>query len=223
MAERPRVFLNCAVSLDGRLAYAEGRRAMLSGPEDLARVQGLRAESDAVLVGVGTVLKDNPSLRVHWELLGKKSGRTPARVVLDTHARTPEGARVLDGSVATLVATGAAARRRFPPYVETFRSGSDRVDLDALLHHLVGWGVQTLMVEGGATVLSSFLRGGLADRLTVYVAPVVIGGRSAPSMVAGPESTGPEDAVPMTRVSATPLGEGTLLEYRPSRPPKASL
>jgi 2,5-diamino-6-(ribosylamino)-4(3H)-pyrimidinone 5'-phosphate reductase len=216
MPGRPTVLLNCAVSLDGRLAYPHGKRAPLSGPEDLARVQALRAEVDAILVGVGTVLTDDPSLRVHWELLNRSPSRTPARIVLDTHGRTPEKARVLDGSIPTLIATAAAAARRFPPHVEVFRAGTERVDLHALLAHLTGWGVRTLLVEGGATVLSSFLRAGLVDRLTIYTAPVVIGGATAPSMVGGPDPLGPEALIRLERAAVSPLGEGILSEYRPA-------
>ncbi|EQD29124.1 2,5-diamino-6-hydroxy-4-(5-phosphoribosylamino)pyrimidine 1-reductase, partial [mine drainage metagenome] len=105
---RPFVWLNAAMSLDGRLAYAEGRRALLSGPEDLRRVQDLRRSLDAILVGSGTVLADDPSLRVHWERVVEDPplrGAQPTRVVLDARGRLPSGARVLDGSLPTLVFT----------------------------------------------------------------------------------------------------------------------
>ena len=83
-AVRPAVWINCAASADGRLAYAGGRQAPLSSPEDLRRVQQLRANADAILVGVGTVAKDDPSLRVHWDLLGLPEGKSPTRIVVDS-------------------------------------------------------------------------------------------------------------------------------------------
>jgi 2,5-diamino-6-(ribosylamino)-4(3H)-pyrimidinone 5'-phosphate reductase len=211
---RPEVLVNCAISLDGRLAYAGGRRAILSGPEDLARVQRLRASVDAILVGVGTVLLDDPSLRVHWELIGGTPGPGPTRVVLDSNGRTPERSRVLDGSIPTVVATSDRCARSFPNGVRAIRVGRTQVELDRLWPALRELGLQRVLVEGGAGVLSSVLRSGEFDRLTVYVAPVLIGGRRAPPMVLGPESATASDVVRLVRESAEPLGDGVLLSFR---------
>jgi 2,5-diamino-6-(ribosylamino)-4(3H)-pyrimidinone 5'-phosphate reductase len=212
-AERPVVWLNCAVSMDGRLAFAEGARARLSGPEDLSRVQRLRADSDAILVGVGTVLLDDPSLRVHWELLGRPTGSAPYRIVLDSQGRTPEDARILDGSQPTIVATTEQCRRTFPPTVRTIVAGAQRVDLARLFAELRRLGVRRLMVEGGAAVFASILRADLFDRWTVYYAPVAIGGSTAPPLVAGPESHGFDEAVPVELASLERLGEGFVATY----------
>ncbi len=213
---RPFVQVNCAVSADGRLAYAHGRRARLSGPEDLARVQALRAESDAILVGVGTVLLDDPSLRVHWELLGRPPGREPLRVVLDSTGRVPSDARVLDGRTETLIATATGCERRFPSTVAVFAAGAPRVDLAALLAELGRRGIRRLMVEGGAEVIASFMRDSLVDRLTVYVAPVLIGGSTAPPLLRGGETTGEADAIPLRLVGVERLGTGVLLTWEPA-------
>ncbi len=210
---RPYVHLNCAVSADGRLAYAHGRRALLSGPEDLRRVQELRSQLDAILVGIGTVLADDPSLRVHWELLDRPRGHEPLRVVLDSTGRTPTTARVLGPPGATLVATAARCPRTFPTPVEVFRAGEDEVDLPSLLAELARRGIASLLVEGGARVLAAFLRAGLYDVLTVYTAPVVIGGTTAPPMVSGVETTGAGEAVALSLEEARPLGAGVLLRY----------
>ncbi|MHB8352464.1 MAG: RibD family protein [Thermoplasmata archaeon] len=214
-ARRPRVLVNCAVSADGRLAYAGGARARLSGPEDLARVQRLRAASDAIVVGIGTVLADDPSLRVHWELIGESPGRTPCRVVLDSRGRTPDRARVLDGSRPTLIATVASCPRRFPEGVEQFRGGEEQVDLGALLEDLAERGFRQILVEGGAGVLSSFFRAGLVDRATIYVAPLFIGGSTAPRLLAGPECPDAGSTIPLGPISAEPLGPGLLLTFAP--------
>ncbi len=217
-SRRPWVHVNCAVSLDGRLAFAGGRPARLSSPEDLRRVQRLRAESDGVVVGVGTVVKDDPSLRVHWDLLGIPPGREPVRVVLDGHGRTPPMARVLDGSAPTYVVTTSQADRSFPPPTRTIVAGTDRVDLATAFSALAEVGVRRLLVEGGAEVLSSVLREGRFDRLTVYYAPVLIGGRTAPPMVGGAETAGPEALRPLRLESLERLGDGFVATYLPPDP-----
>jgi 2,5-diamino-6-(ribosylamino)-4(3H)-pyrimidinone 5'-phosphate reductase len=215
-AVRPAVWVNCAASADGRLAYAGGRRARLSSPEDLRRVQQLRANADAILVGVGTVVKDNPSLRVHWELLGQPQGKSPTRVIVDSSGRTPEDARVLDGTTPTIVATSERCTRVFPSTVRTLVVGRTSVDLAGLFVRLHELGIRRLMVEGGAEILSSVLRRGLFDRLTVYYAPLVIGGESAPPLARGPETPGPEATVRLQLLALDRLGEGYVVTYTPS-------
>lgn len=215
---RPAVWVNCAVSIDGRLAYAGGTRARLSAPEDLVRVQRLRQNADAILVGVGTVVQDDPSLRVHWELLGEASGPNPTRIVLDSNGRTPETAKVLDTSAPTIVAVSERSTRLFPPHVRTLVAGRARVELPELFRALHELGLRKLLVEGGAEVLADVLRSGLFDRLTVYYAPVVIGGRAAPPLASGRESRGPEETVALELVGVERLGEGYLATYRPREP-----
>ena len=214
-ARRPMVWVNCAASLDGRLAFAGGRRAALSSPEDLQRVQRLRAGADAILVGVGTVVKDDPSLRVHWELLGERPGANPTRVVVDASGRTPASARVLDGTTPTIVATSERATRTFPAHVRTIVAGTTRVDLGRLFVALYDGGIRKLMVEGGAEILSSVLRERLFDRFTVYYAPVVIGGTTAPPVVSGPETRGPEELAALELVGLERLGTGYVATYTP--------
>ncbi len=213
--DRPIVWVNCAVSLDGRLAFARGVRARLSGPEDLARVHRMRAEVDAVLVGAGTVAADDPSLRVKWDVAGLPRGRDPLRVVLDPHARLSPHARVFDRTAPTLVATTARYQRQLPTAVDSVVAGEETIDLDRLFAALRDRGVARLMVEGGARVLASVLRDRCFDRLTVYYAPVVIGGALAPPMVAGPETLGSEDLTVLRLASVVSLGAGFLAEFVP--------
>jgi 2,5-diamino-6-(ribosylamino)-4(3H)-pyrimidinone 5'-phosphate reductase len=214
-AARPRVWVNCAVSMDGRLAFAHGVRARLSGPEDLIRVHRLRAASDAILVGVGTVVRDDPSLRVRHELVEEVPKVPPTRVVVDASGRTPESARVLDGSLPTIVATTEGNPRAYPSHVRVLRAGGDTVDLGSLFAQLHGQGIERLMVEGGARILTSVARARLFDRWTVYYAPMMIGGTTAPTMAVGPESVGPEDPVRLRLQDVTPLGEGFLATFLP--------
>ena len=217
---RPTVWVNCAASLDGRLAFAGGKRAHLSGPEDLERVQRLRASADAILVGVGTVVKDDPSLRVHWELLGKPPGRNPTRVIVDASGRTPTGARVLDGSTPTIVATSERSKRVFPSHVRTIVAGATRVDLARLFSTLYDLGIRSLLVEGGAEILSSVLRAHLFDRFTIYYAPTVIGGATAPPVVSGPETLGPDGATMFELDRLERVGAGYFATYLPLKDPR---
>lgn len=216
--DRPTVWLNCAASLDGRLAFAEGVRARLSSPEDLERVQRLRAEVDGIVVGVGTVILDDPSLRVHWELLRRPPGRAPWRIVLDGSGRTPERARVLDGSAPTIVATTERNRRSYPSHVRVVVAGTERVDLGRLFSELGRLGLGRLLIEGGSSVLASVVRERRFDRWTVYYAPVAIGGARAPPLLAGPESHDFDEAVRLELVAVERVGEGFVATFVP-RPP----
>jgi riboflavin-specific deaminase-like protein len=217
-AARPFVLANCAVSADGRLAYAEGVRARLSGPKDLRRVQQLRSSCEAILVGAGTVRLDDPSLRVRWELLDEPAGRDPLRVVLEGREPIPARSRVLDGSRPTLIAGPVGGRSEYPAPTELFRAGQGRVDLAALLRHLAGRGVRRLMVEGGSRVLGSFLSSGLVDELTVFVAPVLIGDDRAPPMLAGLSTPDERASIGLELLSCDRLDAGVLLRYRPASP-----
>lgn len=177
---RPSVTLCYTQTLDGRLATADGTSQWIGGPDSLRLWHGLRAQHGAILVGVGTVLKDNPRLNVRHV-----AGRDPLRVVVDSALRTPDTAAVLAGGAArgTLLATteraGAARRAALEALgasVLVLPAAADgRVDLGALLAALAREGIGTLMVEGGAAIVTSLLRARLADRLVVCVAPRLMG------------------------------------------------
>src|SRR5437016_6335313 len=171
MAVRPRVVINAAMSVDGKIALSDGKGVRLSNEEDLRRVHRLRAKVDAILVGVGTVLKDDPKLTVKTEYA---KGRNPLRVVLDSDGKTPATSHVLDGSAATLIVTSEECKRTFAP-AEVWRLGDDKVDLGRLLDHLAKRGVRTVLVEGGSTVIWSLLRKGLADELKAICSILILG------------------------------------------------
>jgi 2,5-diamino-6-(ribosylamino)-4(3H)-pyrimidinone 5'-phosphate reductase len=214
---RPEVLVNCAVSADGRLAYAGGRRARLSGPNDLARVHWMRADVDGIVVGVGTVLLDDPSLKVDAARIDRPVGRAPTRIVLDSTGRTPASAKVLDGSAPTLLAVSDDCRREFPSHVTVVRAGAHRVGIPRLFAELARRGFRKVLVEGGAEVLASVLRSGLFDRWTVYVAPVVIGGTTAPPTVRGIETADADGSVGLRFVGADAIDDGVVLTYLPGR------
>ena len=206
---RPQVIVNFAMSADGKIALPTRKQTRISDEEDLRRVHQLRATCDAVLVGVGTILADDPKLTVKPEYA---SGRNPLRVVLDSEGRTPEGAHVLNRDAPTLVVTTMECAKTFPN-AEVARLGKDAVDIPALLDYLGENGVRRLLVEGGEEVIWSFLHGRLADEVKVFVGNIVIGGRTSPTPAGGAGAQSLEEVVPLKLESAKPLESGVLLEY----------
>ncbi len=177
---RPLVTIAYAQTLDGRLATRAGSSQWISGPESLRLAHALRASHDAVMVGVGTVLADDPRLTVRLV-----SGRDPLRVVVDSTQRTPLSAAVLAEGAApgTLLAVTdaadparvAAVRALGAEVLRVAADGDGRVSLPALLAELHARGIASLLVEGGARLITALLRARLADRLVVTVAPKLLG------------------------------------------------
>ena len=175
---RPHVTWKFAATLDGRTAAADGTSRWITGPDARRDVHRLRAASDAVVVGVGTVLADDPQLTVRDE----STLRQPMRVVVDGAARTPLSARVLDEAAPTLVAVGndadpdrVKALRSSPADVVELPRRDGRLDLAALLAELFERDGLLLLLEGGATLAGSFVRDRLVDRVVGYYAPALLG------------------------------------------------
>jgi diaminohydroxyphosphoribosylaminopyrimidine deaminase/5-amino-6-(5-phosphoribosylamino)uracil reductase len=171
---RPFVTWKYAASLDGRTSAADGTSRWITGPAARADVHRLRAEVDAVAVGISTVLADDPHLTVRdGDAL---AARQPLRVVVDSTYRVPPSARVLDGAAPTLVAT--TVQPPFASKAETVvlpRAADGHTDVRALLDHLYERGVRHLLVEGGPKLAGTFVDERLVDRVVGYVAPVAIG------------------------------------------------
>jgi 5-amino-6-(5-phosphoribosylamino)uracil reductase/diaminohydroxyphosphoribosylaminopyrimidine deaminase/5-amino-6-(5-phosphoribosylamino)uracil reductase len=172
----PRVTVHYAQSLDGRLATRTGDSQWIGGPASLKLAHQLRAEHAAILVGVGTVLADNPRLTVRLV-----PGASPRRVIVDSTLRMPLDAHVLtDGAAPTIVATTERALSERVSAIqdlgaEVIAFPADelgRVDLAALVEHI---GAESVLIEGGGAVITSALRAGLVHRLVVCIAPLVIG------------------------------------------------
>jgi 5-amino-6-(5-phosphoribosylamino)uracil reductase/diaminohydroxyphosphoribosylaminopyrimidine deaminase/5-amino-6-(5-phosphoribosylamino)uracil reductase len=177
----PRITISYAQSLDGRIATATGDSRWISGPSTLRLAHRLRRDHEALLVGIGTVLRDDPQLTCR--LPGKRS-RSPARVVLDSALRLPPDCRLARGAgeLPTLVFTARASAARRSALealgvrvVESPPDPEGRVALRWALEHLADLGYASLFVEGGARVITSFLRQHLVHRLLVVVAPLLIG------------------------------------------------
>ncbi len=188
------VLVNAAVSADGKLSSRRREQIAISGDSDFARVDRLRADVDAVMVGVGTVLADDPSLIRHDEAY-RHSQRgpdapPPARIVADSACRTPTDAEILADAPETYLLTSdrAPADRRAALQeagATLVVAGSQQVDLASAFGSLEEAGVESLLVEGGGELLFSLFEAELVDELAVYVGNLIIGGRDAPTLADG--------------------------------------
>ena len=206
---RPFITAKFAMSLDGKIASRTGDSRWISNVASRREAHRLRAESDAVMIGVGTALADDPLLTVRDAPL--KNGRQPLRVVVDSAARLPPAAAMLGQPGRTIVATAAATAERCAA-LESYGAevidapGADgRVDLPALLALLGERGVTSVLAEGGAALLGALLDGGLVDKVCAFVAPVLIGGADAPSPMAGRGVGAIAEALRLERVRSVHL------------------
>ncbi len=215
------VVVNAAQSVDGKLSTRLRDQVAISGPADFDRVDALRADVDAVMVGVGTVLADDPSLTIDdpdrsaaREARGEPPN--PARVVADSRGRTPTDAQLLDDRAETYLLGSEAAPPGFVAEMEdegatVITAGADRVDLPAALDALESHGIDQLLVEGGGTLLFSLFEAGLVDELSVYVGSRIIGGREAPTLVDGEGFVDEFTQLSLTAVDR--LDDGVVLSY----------
>jgi diaminohydroxyphosphoribosylaminopyrimidine deaminase/5-amino-6-(5-phosphoribosylamino)uracil reductase len=217
---RPSVTVSYAQTLDGRLAAANGSSRWISAPESLRFAHQLRAEHDAVAVGAGTACKDDPRLTVRLV-----PGEDPLRVVVDSSLRTPLSAAVFANGAAkgtVLAVTERAPEKRceealsLGATVLRLPADAGRVDLRALLSELYSLGVRSVMVEGGAALITAFLCERLVDRLAVCIAPKILG--------SGIEAVGDlgihdlADSLILADTSVTPYGVDIVLDSRVEYP-----
>ena len=213
----PFVIWKVATSLDGKTAARDGSSRWITSEDARLDAHRLRAWADAIVVGAGTVVADDPSLTARHPDLG--SSWPPLRVVVDVAGRLPADAAILDDRAPTLVATTAAGERSvgrsLPPGVEVAICAADAtggVAPGALLEALGKRDVQGVLLEGGATLAWSFLRDGAVDRIVHYVAPRIVGGAGAPGAVMG-EGFAPIDAaLDLSFVRVDPVGPDIRVE-----------
>lgn len=215
---RPFVRLKCAVSLDGKTALSDGSSFWITGEEARADVQVLRAESCAVLTGIGTVLADNPRLNVR----AFPTLRQPARIVLDSRLRLPLDSHLLtDGQSPTYIATLERNEDRLHPYREhahvrilmPSETADGKIDLHRLMRLLAGEGYGEVMVEAGAKLTSAFLAEDLADEIVLYRSPKILG--SGKDLFSLPENRAALSAPPLwTPVSTEILGHDVKTVFR---------
>jgi diaminohydroxyphosphoribosylaminopyrimidine deaminase/5-amino-6-(5-phosphoribosylamino)uracil reductase len=192
--QRPYVVWKVAATLDGRVAAADGSSRWITGEEARAAVHRLRATCDAVVVGSGTALTDDPQLTVR-DAAGRTTGRQPLRVVVDRRGRLPETARVLDDAAPTHVS----------------RAGSPA----ELLAELFGRDVRRVLLEGGPTLAAAFLRAGLVDEAVVHLAPTLLG--AGPSLVGDLGISTMAGALSLRIVDLIPMGGDVQIRLRPTR------
>jgi 2,5-diamino-6-(ribosylamino)-4(3H)-pyrimidinone 5'-phosphate reductase len=222
---RPFVFINVAMTADGKIDTFARQGAAISSSLDKQRVDRLRAESDAIMVGGRTLLDEDPKLTVKSEALraervARGLAPNPVKVGIVTKADILPHAKFLhEGPARVVIFTThqtsidqlASLRSRG---VEVFVHAGERVDLEKTMHTLKELGIDRLMVEGGATLNFELIRLGLVDELSAFVAPIIFGGGSAPTMAAG---SGLERgaAVPLKLIHAETWDDGgVLIKYR---------
>lgn len=204
---RPYVTWKVGMTVDGRVAAADATSRWITSAQSRADVHALRARVDTIMVGVGTVLADDPRLTVR-DAGGRPVGRQPLRVVLDSSGRTPAAARVRDGAAETWLATADSAGL-----------GPDgRVDPAAVLAELWRRGRRHVLLEGGPRLAAAFLDAGLVDEAVAYIAPTLLG--AGPSALAGGSVATLADAHRAELVDLARLGPDVRLRYRLRPPPR---
>ena len=210
------VIAKFAASLDGKIASTSGDSRWVSGPKTLEWSQALRQRIDAIAVGVETVVVDDPQLtaRVGDGL----AERQPLRIVLDSSGRTPKEAKVLGAGAPTLIVATDASSKEWRcamtdagAEVEVLPGEAGRVDLPALLDLLGARGVLTLLIEGGGVLHGSFFDQGLVDKVHAVIAPMIIGGATTATAVAGTGASRMADALRLREVTVERLGDDVLI------------
>ncbi|MCG3778655.1 MAG: Riboflavin biosynthesis protein RibD [Nitrospira sp.] len=219
---RPYVILKAGMTLDGKVATAQGESRWITGPLARRHAHWLRSQVDAVLVGVGTVLKDNPSLTARLsDRPLKLAPEQPLRVVLDSQLRTKPKAKVCAGQdvAKTLIATtnrASGARRRLLELagaeVVCLAGQSGQVSFLALLRVLGKRGITSLLIEGGSTVNAAVLRAKLVNHVLLYLAPTLMGGQDAKAMIGGRSPKRLAQALSLHHVMVHRIGDDLVVE-----------
>ena len=192
---RPYVVVNVAMSADGKISTRERRQVRISGSQDFARVDRLKAESDAIMVGIGTVLADDPSLTIKSEEFRKfrrnhGQDEHPVRIVVDSSCRISPDASILNkGQGQRVIAVSKKADANKISILKKkstiIVTGDHEVDLSVLMDELYSMGIHRIMVEGGGTLIAGLLEGGLVNEIFTYIGNIIIGGKDAPTFTDG--------------------------------------
>lgn len=204
---RPRVIVNMAMSADGKIALQDRTEVKISGEEDFKRVHELRNRVDAILVGIGTVLADDPKLTVKKKFV--ESASHPLKVVLDSRGRIPGDAQLFHEGEYLIATTNEVDK---PGWIKC--GDGKRVDLKLLLEELSKRGVKELLVEGGGEVVYSFVKEGLVDEIYLFIGSMIIGGKDAPTPADGYGAETLEDIVELDLIDNSRLDDGILLHYK---------
>jgi 2,5-diamino-6-(ribosylamino)-4(3H)-pyrimidinone 5'-phosphate reductase len=221
--DRPFVFINSAISADGKLSTKERKQVRISGKLDFERVDALRAQADAIMVGIGTLLADNPSLTVKSQErrnARKAAGKSenPVRIIVDSSARIPLDADIFkkgEGTRIIAVSNSAPAEKikKLEENALVIKAGTDKVDLPELASRLKKMGINTLMVEGGATLNWGMLSVGLVDEIYTFVGNLIIGGATAPTFTDG-DGFSEAEILRLELLSVEKIEDGVLLKWK---------
>jgi len=220
----PHVTINLAMSADGKLSTTERRQVKISGTKDFERVDLLKSETDAIMVGIGTVLADDPSLTVKSPLLKEKrvsegKDENPVRIIVDSKAKTPPDAEILHkGPGKRIIAVSKSADpekiAELNDYADIIQAGDDKVDLRALLEALAETGIKTLMVEGGGTLIWSLFEENLVDEYYTCIGNIIIGGSTAPTPADGTGFVMEDKFTKLKLSGMEEMDDGVLLKWK---------
>ena len=171
------------MSADGKIASRERRQVRISDEEDMKRVHKLRSECDAILVGVGTVIADDPSLLAKEKYV--ENPKQPLRIILDPKGSTPADAKVLDGRAETLIITKNEDAKFDGAETLVCCADDEKIDIVELVDELGERGIKTVMVEGGGETIWRFFRQNMVDEFSIFIGSMIIGGRDSPTPVDG--------------------------------------
>lgn len=216
--KRPFVIIKCAATLDGQIATKTGDSRWVSGEESRLFVHGLRHAADAIMVGINTIINDNPRLTTR---LNDRKGTDPVRIILDTHLSISEDARVLqpDSDSDTIIITGTSASENRKAAItkkgvriieSSVKDGL--IDLDVLMDSLGSLGVTNLLVEGGSRVIASSLAAGIVDKVLFFYAPKILGGDDGVPICRG---VGPDlmsESVEVKDINVQRFGDDVMIE-----------
>lgn len=221
---RPYVIVNVAMSADGKISTRERRQVRISGEQDFTRVDRLKARCDAVMVGIGTVLSDDPSLTVKSEecrSYRRKHGRNdhPVRIIVDSSARIPLEAAVLNkGEGKRIIAVSGRADgakiAALEKKAQIIITGKDEVDLTALMDELGALDICHIMVEGGGTLIAGLIKAGLVHEIYTFIGNMIIGGREAPTLAEGEGFVNERSFPRLLLLESRRIGDGILLHWK---------
>lgn len=215
----PWIIMKAGMSLDGRINYQPGEGGNITGEKSLRKVHRMRDTTDAILVGIDTVIADNPSLTTR--IAGRK-GHDPIRVVLDSHLRIPDSSRLLhlqSSKAPTWIFCGQDVEKekieslkgRGIIFHQVAKGENGHIDLSEVLRILGEKGVLSLLVEGGAKIHGSFLRERLVDHVNLFQAPIFAGDKGT-SVVKGIDAHAQQDAVRLVNVTYRRFGDDVMVE-----------
>ncbi len=221
--DRPFILINSAMSADGKISTKERKQVSISGKLDFERVDELRARTDAIMVGIGTVLSDNPSLTVkspERKAARRAAGKSenPVRIIVDSAARTPLDADIFKkGEGIRIIAVSNSAPAENVEKLEKkaiiIQTGTEKVDLSELAEKLKIMGINTLMVEGGATLNWGMLSAGLVDEIYTFVGNLIIGGATSPTFTDG-KGFSEAELLELELLSSEKIENGVLLKWK---------